>query len=136
MKATIDANVLFSALLRDGLTRKALFSPELELSAPEFLLAEFAKYRAFLSKKFSGSEKEFSILLEKIISQITFVPDAELKPFLPAAASIIPDKKDQLYIACALKEDTVIWSNDAHFRGQKRIRVKMTAELAKEVGLL
>ncbi|MDP2717958.1 MAG: PIN domain-containing protein, partial [Candidatus Micrarchaeota archaeon] len=52
MKLVVDANVLFSALIKDGLTRRVWFSPELELLAPEHLLLEFEKYRAFLRKKY------------------------------------------------------------------------------------
>ena len=136
MRATIDANILFSALLKKGLTRRVLFNPEMDLYAPFFILEEFKKYQNFLLKKFSGSKKEFQTLAQTILTQISFIPDSQLKPFLPAAASLIEDKKDWLYLACALKEDTIIWSNDKGFKKQKRVKARTTSEIAKEAGML
>ncbi len=136
MRATIDANTLFSALLKKGLTRKIWFGPEMNLYAPMFLLVEFQKYGNFLQKKFRGSDEEFKLLSQKLLSQIKFVSDQELKPFLPAAASLIKDSKDWLYLACALKEDTVIWSNDKGFKKQGRLKVFSTAEMKEETGAL
>jgi predicted nucleic acid-binding protein len=136
MKATIDANILFSALLKKGMTRKILFGPEMNLCAPKFLLIEFLKYKKYLKSKFGGTEEEFEALLQKIISQIRFVPDEELKPYLPAARTLAEDPKDWLYLACALKEDTIIWSNDRGLKKQGRIRVFTTHEMKKEFGNL
>jgi len=136
MKVTIDANILFSALLKKGLTRKILFNPEMELYAPRFLITEFQKHSVFLIKKFAGTREEFALLCQTILSQIRFVEDKELQPFLPAAASILQDPKDWLYLACALKEDTLLWSNDHGFKKQSRVKAKTTAEMINTVGML
>jgi len=136
MKATVDANILFSSLLRKGITRKIWFGPEIELYATEFLLTESKKYSSFLRKKFSGTDEECRLLLQALFSQLSLVKDADLKPFLPAAASLLKDPKDWLYLACALQEDTIIWSNDKHFKEQKRVRAMTTSELVKEIGTL
>lgn len=136
MKATVDANILFSALLRKSITRRIWFNPELELYAPAHLLAEFQKYRCFLLKKFGGSEDEFSGLYLKLLSQVHFIPDDKLKPFLPAAASLSGDPKDLLYLACSLAEDTILWSNDKGFKKQSRIMVLNTEEIVQEIGML
>ncbi|HLC36948.1 MAG TPA: PIN domain-containing protein [archaeon] len=136
MKVIIDANILFSALLKKGLTRRVLFIPEIELYSPEFLFEELAKYRNYLLKKFLGKPEEFELLLELLTSQIKFIADKELKPFLPASASLIEDSKDWLYLACALKEDAIIWSNDKSFKKQKRIKTFTTIEMKKEFGIL
>ncbi len=134
MKATVDANILFSALLREGATRRIWFLPELELYAPEYLIVEFLKYKKYLREKFKGTDGEFGLFSQKLVSQIKLVKDSELEPFLPAATSLIKDPKDWLYLACALKADTIIWSNDKGFKEQKRIRAKNTDELLKELG--
>lgn len=136
MKVTADANVLFSSLLRDGMTRSIWFSPVLQLYAPKFMLKEFTKYRAHLIRKYAGTETEFNRLLENIISCVVWIPDEDLKPFIPAAISLTEDQKDILYLACALKEGTIIWSNDKHLKKQKRIPVKTTPEMAEEYGHL
>jgi len=136
MKVTVDANILFSALLKSGATRKLWFGPEIELHAPGFLLKEFKKYSGYLKGKFAGSEEEFQLLCNKTISQILFIEDSELLPFLPAAASLIKDPKDWLYLACALKEDTIIWSEDKGFKKQNRVKTLATKEMIKEFGRL
>ena len=104
--------------------------------APAFLLDEFYKYTKFLENKFSGTKNEFNLLSQKLLLQVSFTPNEELKAFLPAAASLLKEPKDWLYLACALKEDTIIWSNDKEFKKQSRVKIKTTAELIKEVGML
>lgn len=99
-------------------------------------MAEFLKYREELRKKFKGTDAEFDAILQKSLRYVKLVRDEELKPFLPAAASLTADKKDWLYLACALKEDAAIWTSDKVFQGQKRIRIWTTSELAKETGTL
>ncbi len=136
MKAVADANILFSALLKNGVTRRLWFNPEIELYAPRFLLIEFEKHSNYLKNKFSGSNEEFQLLHRKITSQIFFAEDRELKPFLPAAAHLTKDADDWLYLACALKEDTIIWSEDKEFKKQNRIKVFNTKEMMKEFGML
>lgn len=136
MKITIDANIFFSALLRKGITRKIWFSPEIELYAPRFLLTEFHKYRSFLQKKFNGAPEEFRLLSQKLLSQVKFISDQQLKPFLPASASLTKDPKDWLYVACSLREDTIIWSNDKGFKKQERIKTFTTTEMKEEFGML
>ena len=38
MELIVDANIVFAALVKEGLTIELLLEPELHLSAPEFLL--------------------------------------------------------------------------------------------------
>ncbi|MFH0971621.1 MAG: PIN domain-containing protein [Candidatus Micrarchaeota archaeon] len=136
MRIIVDANVLFSALLKDSLTRKIWFNSELMLYSTKFMLVELSKYKPYLLKKYAGEEEDFNNLTIKLLSKIKFIDDSKLVPFLPAAESLISDEKDQLYIALALKEGTPIWSNDLGFKQQRRIRVFSTLELAGELNLL
>ncbi|MDO8538215.1 MAG: PIN domain-containing protein [archaeon] len=136
MKVTVDANILFACLITDGVTRRIWFNPEISLFAPRFILNEFLKYKQEIVKKFKGTEKEFDQLLEKALLQVKLVSDEDLKPFIPAVKTLIADEKDWLYLACALKEDTIIWSNDNDLKKQSRIKVKTTQELIEEVGTL
>ena len=45
MELVVDANVVFSALIKEGVTIKLLFDPNLILYAPDFFLEEFNKHR-------------------------------------------------------------------------------------------
>ncbi len=136
MRLVVDANALFSSLIRDGLTRRVWFDPQVILFAPAHLLVEFSKYRDYLLAKYRGLPKDFDRLLEKTLRQVEFLPDEELLPYFQAAAVLVPDPKDWPYVACALKENTAIWTHDPHFFGQRRIKVYSTKELADELGLL
>ncbi len=136
MKATVDANILFACLIKDSTTRKILFNPTLSLFAPEFIVSELLAHVLEVQKKSGLREEELLRLIDKVFGQITLVSDKDLKPFLPAAASLINDSEDWMYISCALREDTVIWSNDNDFMPQKRVKVVTTKELIAMIGLL
>ena len=136
MRVTVDANALFACLIKDPGTRRLFFNPVLDLFAPEFIVEELLKHVPEIRVKSGLSEEELFRLIEIVFSQINMVPDKNLKPFLPAAASLVDDPKDWLYLACALREDTVIWSNDNDFRMQNRVKVFDTKELISMAGSL
>ncbi len=136
MKLVVDANILFAALARNGLTAKLCFSKSIQLCAPEFILQELEKHSQTLRKKFNGTDEEFEKMKNLLLKQVELISDETLIPFTPAAASLITDKKDWLYLACALKENADIWTHDAGFKEQKRVKVWTTEKLAEEVGKL
>ena len=68
MKLIVDANILFSALIKDGLTAELLISDKLQLFAPEFLLTEFSKYKDLILKKTHRNEQDFKHFLELLKS--------------------------------------------------------------------
>ncbi|MBI3587690.1 hypothetical protein HY095_00690 [Candidatus Micrarchaeota archaeon] len=131
MKLVVDANILFSALLRDGITRKIWFSPEIVLYSPGHPLMEFDAKRLEILGKFDGSEKEFEGLGDLLCNQVTVFSDEYLKPYLPAASSLSRDSKDWLYLAAALYCDADIWSRDKGFAGQGRVRIWSTTDLMR-----
>ena len=136
MRVTVDANILFACLIKDSATRKLFFNPALFLFAPEFTVDEFVLHIKEIEGKSGLEEDELYKLVDKVLSQLTLVSDKDLKPFLPAAASLVDDSKDWLYISCALRENTIIWSHDSDFGMQKRVKVITTKELVNMVGSL
>ena len=136
MKVTVDANVLFACLIKDSVTRRLFFNPTMSIFAPAFIIDEYIKYAQELQKKSKLPEWDFLQLVNDVLGQVSVVPNESLKLFLPAAEFLISDSKDWLYIACALSEDTVIWSNDLGFKSQSRIKVFTTKELIDQLSLL
>ncbi len=63
------------------------FNPALFLFAPEFIVDEFARHLVEVRKKSGLDGEELYRLVDKVLSQLVLVPDKDLKPFLPAAAS-------------------------------------------------
>jgi len=70
MDLVIDANILFSILIKSGKTEELLFKEDIHLFAPEFIFEEFEKYKNLISDKTERTNKEFNelmIILQKII---------------------------------------------------------------------
>lgn len=132
MKLIVDANILFSALIKDGLTAELLISDKLQLFAPEFLFTEYNKYKDLILRKTHRNEEEFNNFLEILKDQIFIVPKKEIMPFMDEADKISPDPKDTVYFALAIALKSNIWSNDKKLKqGQTKINVFSTQELLK-----
>lgn len=130
MKAVIDANIVLAALIaREGLTKELLFSPNLELVSPEFLLEEIEKYRSLIKDKTGYSEAELNLALSIILSRITIIDSTEHECMRSRARQIAPDLNDMEYFAVALKYDCILWSNDKLLKSQTEVRVLSTSEL-------
>lgn len=128
MRLVVDANILFSAILKDSLTRKLVCDETLELFAPKFLLIEFAKYSAELQKKSRLSTQNFLVIAERLIKRVRVVSDEEIMLFFDAAQYLVSDSKDAPYAACALAVNADVWSNDRHF-ANSRIKAWTTKQL-------
>ena len=137
MKLIVDANILFSALIKDGLTAELLISDKLQLFAPEFLFTEYTKYEDLILRKTHRNEEEFNNFLEILKDQIFIVPKKEIMPFMDEADKISPDPKDTVYFALAIALKSKIWSNDKKLKqSQTKINVCSTEELLKKTKLI
>lgn len=137
MKLIVDANILFSALIKDGLTAELLISDKLQLFAPEFLFTEYTKYKDLILRKTHRNEEEFNNFLEILKDQIFIVPKKEIMPFMDEADKISPDPKDTVYFALAIALKSNIWSNDKKLKqSQTKINVCSTEELLKKTKLI
>lgn len=121
MKIVIDANRFFSALLKDGPTRKAISETRAALFAPGFLKDELARHRDEFQRRSHMKATDFSRLVDEIATQIAWVPDAAIRAHLAEARRALGtvDIDDVPYLACALaiKADA-IWSLDLDFDKQ------------------
>ncbi len=127
----IDTNIIFSSLLKDSSTRKIILSDSFNLFAPEFVFTEINKYKETILKK-SGLKKEnLELLLLLIQSHISVIPLSNFSSFLREAEKEMEniDKKDAPFIALSLKLKLPIWSNDLHFKKQKKVKSYTTDEI-------
>ncbi|MBI5225856.1 hypothetical protein HY994_01285 [Candidatus Micrarchaeota archaeon] len=136
MKLTVDANVLFAALIRNGLSRRLIFHPGLDLDTPYFFLEELKKYREELVSKSRMSEVEFLQTFHSVLCQVEPIDSAVIKPYMRAASTLIEDSKDWPYLACALFSGSDLLTQDPGFRSQARVKVHSVEELARELGLI
>tara|TARA_Y100000310_G_C20595802_1_gene770421 strand:+ start:428 stop:838 length:411 start_codon:yes stop_codon:yes gene_type:complete len=134
MKIVIDSNILFSALIRDSLTRRLILDYEGLFLFPEFIFEEMEKHKNVLLNKSEMSEEDFFHLLQLILKKVTIVPNETLIPYRKEALEIVKniDLDDVLFFACALAfSDSIIWSDDKKLKNQDKIKVMKTSEIVK-----
>ena len=66
----VDANVLFSALIKRGITYETIFSDKLRLITPDFVIEEYHKHKDEILSKSGLSGKDLELLFEILKGQI------------------------------------------------------------------
>ena len=59
MELLIDANILFSVLIKDSFTSNLLLNKNFILYTPEYIVEEFLKYKEYILKKTLRSEEDY-----------------------------------------------------------------------------
>ena len=129
MDLIIDANILFAALIKDSISIDLIFSDNINLFAPEFLLLEFKKHKEEILNKTKRTEKEFNDIFTILESLITIIPKEDFEEFMEKAKNISPDENDAPYFALALKLNIPIWSNDKKLKEQNLVKVYSTEQI-------
>ena len=129
MDIIVDANILFAALIKDGITARLMFVDRLHLYAPELLLEELDKYRGEILEKTHRNSSDFDSVLSEISARIHFVPKNEFQKMINVAEEVSPDKDDSIYFALALRTGMPIWSNETRLKKQSAVRIYSTADL-------
>ena len=134
MKIVLDNNILFSLMnLNSAASYIFFFLDSKEIFTPEFIKSEFNKYKELCLLKSGLSEHEFELRLEEVEEKISFIKLSEYEAFLKKSLSILPDSDDVDFLALALSINSIIWSNDSHFKQQSLIKVYTTKELIDEL---
>lgn len=131
MKLVVDANILFSALIKESTTRWLLFHLDAELVVPEFIFEEIKKYQPVIMKKAKLQEQEFLSLLQTIKQRLIILSDDVTVGRLEEARAVMKeiDEKDSAFLAAALASGANLWSDDAHFQKQQKVKVWRTKDL-------
>ena len=132
----VDANVVISALIRDGKSRELLIYSPFTFYSPDSLLESIEKYKDEFVKKSGLTQKEFEVVLNFILKRIIIVKKEEYESQLMRANEIMGhiDVEDVAYVALALFiEGSVIWSDDAHFQEQDEIEVYRTEDVVRRI---
>lgn len=131
MDLVVDANILFSVLIKKGKTEELIFETDLHLFAPEFIFEEFENYRREILGKTERTNEEFEELMNILKKKIMAIPNEETDIYIQEAGKICPDKKDIDYFALALKLKCPIWSQDKELKEkQKIVKIYSTEDLA------
>ncbi len=133
MRLVVDSNILFAALIKDACVRKIF----LHLNFDYFIIPmnhqEIAKYKKELLRKAGVNESSFDIILDQLTRRCVLVEDKVVISKWSEAKGIMwkIDPKDTPFVAAALALGADIWSDDAHFGKQKKVKVWKTADLVK-----
>jgi predicted nucleic acid-binding protein len=131
MKLVVDTNNIIAALIKNGISRRIIFSPAINFITPEYTLQEISKYEKLICKKAKLNKEEFQRLLNFIFEYITIIPKEEYKEVFNHSKTLIDDIDDIPFIAlCLASEADGIWSDDTHFKTKNEIIVFRTKELA------
>lgn len=129
MKFVVDANILFSALIKDGKTAEILANNLGSFYFPEFFFEEFYRHKKEILGKTYRTEDEFNALFGLLKEIMDIVPKSRYSDMMAKAKEISPDPDDVPYFALALKLGLPIWSNDKKLKEQNHVRVFSTEEL-------
>ena|SRR3989344_8122111 len=136
MKLVVDANVLFSLLIKESKTAELFLNFSLELYTPEFVLEEFENHKEEILGKTQRSEEEFNYIFESIkqIVKVVHIQDFKYyRDYFEEAKKISPDENDIDYFVLALKLDCGIWSNDKKLKEQNFVEVYSTEEIIRRL---
>jgi len=88
LRLVVDSNVLFAALIKEGITAKLLLSERLELFAPERLIEEFRKYEEYILSKTHRSKVDFERFLSILEGRIEIIPKSEFEEWIEEAKKV------------------------------------------------
>lgn len=131
-KIIIDSNVLFSALIKNSLTRKIILEYERFFLFPSYIFKEMEKYIKDLFRKSKMKKKDFDLLLNLILYKVNIVENEVLDKYRKDAYEIVKciDPDDVIFIACELAhQNSILWSYDKKLKKQTKVRVLNTSEL-------
>ena len=126
----IDTNIFMSGLIKKGLTRKIITNSKINFLFPEFELEEIYNHKKEIIKKAGYSEKEFYVLLLRLLKYVRIIPTDVVVDYKKQAYEIIGniDEDDVIFIATALAFNCPIWSDDKHFQKQNVVKIFKTSE--------
>jgi len=135
MELVVDANVLVSALLKQGTTRELMLNTDLILYSSDFIVEEFFEHLDKLARKAQLPKTVFQDQAEELIveSGLRIIPKNDVREFVKKAEQISPDPDDVLYFATAIRLNCGIWSNDKELKKQKHVKIYSTSDLLQLV---
>jgi predicted nucleic acid-binding protein len=142
MKLVVDANPIFSALIKGEFTLSFIFwlkQSGFELFTCREVFDEIEGNKPTILRYSQFSSEGIDFILELILDVVGVFKKDEYGKFLPEADKFCSDKDDLPYVALSLMLNRVsIWSNDKRLKeelSKAGIKVFSTQELKELVGL-
>ncbi len=127
----IDTNILMSALIKDGLTRRILVHSGRRFAYPEIALEEITRHRDLVLRKSGYTPNELDEVLSGLLRSVTLIATSAFQQDIARAAIVMRDIDitDTVFVALALSLNATLWSDDAHLRKQNLVMVCTTSEM-------
>jgi predicted nucleic acid-binding protein len=132
MDIVLDANILFSALIRDSTTRRIILEYEGIFLFPVYIFDELKEHKTELLRKSNLGEEEFNHLLNMLLRKVYIVPNEALYPRRKEAYEAVKDidPDDAVFVACVLAyPGSILWSDDKKLKNLSSITVLNTKDL-------
>ena len=133
----MDASILFSFFKKNSGRRiimEELSEFGCKLISPEFAFKELADNKERIKKFGKANGLAFAFIFSLLDSKVESFPKESYKDFMPEANKISPhggQTEDDPYFALALALNCPIWSDEAAFKQQSRVKVFTTEGLFK-----
>jgi predicted nucleic acid-binding protein len=137
VKVVLDANVLVSALMRDGFTRTLLVHPDLKLVTPEYALAEVLRHLPSLAKRMPVPIQQARLTLELLLGHVTTAPHEDYGGEMRRAEEILRDidPDDAPFAALALAAELPLWTQDNALLACADLPTITMHDLARRLGV-
>ena len=100
MRLVVDANVVVSALAKDGAVRTAIRTSPDDVLTPWYVHTEIDAHRDEIRDKSGLSQEAFDALIEELFRHIEVIPRGEMVPHLHEAARGMPHIRFRRYVLC------------------------------------
>ena len=131
MEIVVDTNIIISALLKDGITRRILLLSPFDTYTIVGAQEEIDAHKKELIHKSKITDEQFEYLIQLIFSKMSLISPVDIEPFRDIAMEIMKDIDidDAPFLALAMNLNSPLWSNDRHLKRQNEVQVFTTREI-------
>jgi len=99
MKLVVDTNVIISALIREGITRKMILFPGIRLVTPEITFKEIESHLDIITTKSKLSKEDIQQILSVLRKNIKTIPVSRWLNHYNRAKNIIGKKDQKMFLS-------------------------------------
>ncbi len=130
----VDSNPIISSLISKGTKQDILFCDKIKPVSPDWLLFEIGKHWKEICNKSKFPKEDLELSFSLVRGRVNTFSLDKYSDKLTEAKEVSPHIKDNEFFALALKLNCTIWSDEAAFKGQDKVAVFNSEELAKKFG--
>ena len=90
MKLVVDANILFSLLIKEGVNKNIVSNLLFDFYMPSFIIEEFKKHEEEILDKSHRAKEDFMSLFEEMKEAIKIVDSEQIIHYIDEAEQISP----------------------------------------------